>query len=59
MNKKEALGEMIQKLEELEDAFQKFKEAQVNARKATEQFCSVMENELLNFEYYTIGDAEI
>lgn len=59
MNKKEALQGMIKSLEDLDSAWVTLRAAHKEAQRATQEFCSVMEKELLNFEYYSIGDAEI
>lgn len=59
MNKSEALKNMVDSLISMESAWVAYKESVAQARRATEEFNKIMEEQLLNFEYLEIGDGEI
>jgi phospholipase/lecithinase/hemolysin len=50
---------MVDSLISMESAWVAYKESVAQARRATEEFNKIMEEQLLNFEYLEIGDGEI
>lgn len=59
LSKKEALSNMVNSLIFMEEAWANYKKSVTEARRATEEFNRVMEEQLLNFEYLEVGDGEI